>query len=186
MSADESSATRWTSMVLVGQVARTHGRCGEVVVNIESDFPEQRFCKDALVYINGTSGVEALKISRARFHSGRPIVAIEGVECISDAEMLIGKQLRVPLSDQFALPEGTYYQYSLVGCEVSTVDGKRVGVVVGVQGVSGASRLVVEGVEEGHEIQIPLAQPICVRIEPEQKRVVIDPPPGLLNLNRVG
>lgn len=183
---DELSETRWAGMIVVGQVARPHGRCGEVVVNIESDFPDRRFCKDAVVYINGASGVEALRILEARFHSGRPIVAIEGFESISDAEMLIGKQLRVPLSDQFTLPEGTYYEYSLVGCEVSTVDGRQIGVVVGVQGVSGSSRLVVEGVEAGDEIQIPLAQPICVSIEPEQKSVVIDPPPGLLDLNRVG
>ena len=61
-------------MVLVGQVARTHGLRGEIVVNIESDFPEKRFCKDAVVYIDGASGVEALKILKARFHSGRPIV----------------------------------------------------------------------------------------------------------------
>ena len=56
--------------------------------------------------------------------------------------------------------------------------------VVGVQGVSGSSRLVGEGVEKGDEIQIPLAQPICVSIELEQKSVVIDPPLGLLDLNR--
>ena len=181
---DESLKTQWTGMVLVGQVARTHGLRGEIVVNIESDFPGKRFCKDAVVYIDGASGVEALKILKARFHSGRPIVTIEGVESISEAETLIGKQLRVPLSEQVPLPEGSYYEYSLVGCEVITVDGKRVGVVVGVQGVSGSSRLVVEGVEKGDEIQIPLAQPICVSIELEQKSVVIDPPLGLLDLNR--
>lgn len=181
---DESTETRWTEMVIVGQVARTHGRRGEIVVNIESDFPEKRFCKDAVVYINGKSGVEALRILEARFHSGRPILNIQDVESISGAEMLIGRQLRVPLSDQVALPEGTYYEHSLIGCEVSTVDGKQVGVVVGVQGVSGSNRLVVEDIETGDEIHIPLVEQICVSIEPEQKSVVIDPPAGLLDLNR--
>ena len=64
------------------------------------------------------------------------------------------------------------------------MDDALVGTVVAVQGVAGASRLIVRAADTDDEIDIPLAEPICVRVEPDLKRVVIDPPSGLLELNR--
>ena len=40
----------WSGMVAVGRVARAHGRRGEVIVNLETDFPEQRFRDGGVVY----------------------------------------------------------------------------------------------------------------------------------------
>ena len=46
----------------------------------------------------------------------------------------------------------------------------------------GGSRLVV-AVEGGGEVLVPLAAAICKVIDPAAKRIVIDPPAGLLELN---
>jgi ribosomal 30S subunit maturation factor RimM len=43
------------------------------------------------------------------------------------------------------------------------------------------SRLVVDG--ERGEVQIPMTAEICVSIEPDKGRIVVDPPPGLVELN---
>ena len=173
-------------MVVIGRVARTHGRRGEVIVNPETDFPEQRFRPDGIIHMLVAGQVEPLRVRDVRFQSGRPIIAVEGVDSISRAEELVGYELRVPESEQRSLPEGSYYEHALVGCEVRTVDDTLVGTVVSVEGVAGARRLIVEpgDTAEGDQVDIPLAEPICVRVEPDQKRVTIDPPLGLLELNR--
>ena len=44
-----------------------------------------------------------------------------------------------------------------------------------------ASRLVIEG--RLGEIQVPLAAAICIEVNVDAKRIVIDPPEGLLELN---
>ena len=44
------------------------------------------------------------------------------------------------------------------------------------------SRLVVTA-EGGGEVLVPLAAAICTAIDPAAKRIVIDPPEGLLELN---
>jgi len=174
----------WGAMIVIGSVARTHGRRGEVIVNIETDFPERRFRSDGVVYMTAGSDVRALRITDSRLQAGRPVITVEGCDSITEAEALVGHELRVPISEQQVLPNGTYYEHALVGCEVRTVDDTLVGTVVAVQGVVGASRLVVQAAETDEEVDIPLAESICVRVEPEWKRVVIDPPPGLLELNR--
>ena len=173
-------------MVVVGRIARTHGRRGEVIVNPETDFPERRFRPDGIVYVTLGGNLQALRIEDSRLQSGRPVVAVKGFDSITEAEELVGLELRVPMSDQQPLPDGAYYEHRLVGCEVRTVDDALVGTVVAVQGVAGASRLVVQSADADDEVDIPLAEPICVRVEPDQKRVVIDPPFGLLDLNRRG
>ena len=64
---------------------------------------------------------------------------------------------------------------------VETLKGEHIGKVIRVEGSLNASRLVVQGSRD--QIQIPLAVDICVEIDPEKKRIRINPPIGLLELN---
>jgi 16S rRNA processing protein RimM len=69
----------------------------------------------------------------------------------------------------------------LIGCRVETTSGAAVGVVTDVEGTMAGSRLVVD--RGGNEVLIPLASHICPEIDPAGKRIVIDPPDGLLDVN---
>ena len=168
-------------MVLVGRVARAHGRFGEVIVNPETDFPEQRFAPGAVLHTRREGRDERLTVGAMRLHHGRPLLAFAGVTSMSDAEALAGLELRVPEGELTALPDGTYYEHALVGCEVVTLSGRTIGVVRAVEGSAAGARLVI-GSGRG-EIQIPLAHEICVRIDIAGRRIVVDPPEGLLELN---
>ena len=99
----------------------------------------------------------------------------------NDAEALAGVELRVPVEELAPLPAGTFYHHDLVGCFVVTGQGKEVGIVEGVEGTVGRSRLVVAGARG--EILIPLVTEICRTIDVAGKRIVIEPPEGLLDLN---
>src|SRR5467141_2701451 len=96
-------------MALVGRIARAHGLRGQVIVNLDTDFPETRFQPGAELFI-------------------------EGVTTIDDAEALAGSELRVPADRLFPLPAGSFYRHDLVGCRVETRDGQAVGTVSGVEG----------------------------------------------------
>ena len=50
------------------------------------------------------------------------------------------------------------------------------------EGTITGSRLVVDGA--GGEVLIPLVSAICTLVDPAAKRIVIDPPEGLLDINR--
>jgi len=172
----------WDEMALVGRIARTHGLRGQVVVNLETDFPDERFRPGSELFVRRGGAIEALKVSSARLQGDRPVIAIEGVGTIDEAEAFAGLELRVPVDRLQVLPPGTFYHHDLIGCRVETVDGRAVGVVRAVDSALGGSRLVVEG--QHGEILVPIAAEICRVVEPAAKRIVIDPPDGLLDLNR--
>jgi len=159
----------WDDLVLVARVARPHGRRGEVILNLETDFPEQRFEPGKAVMVRRDAGPERLVIRSLWFMKGRPVVGFEGIGSIGDAETLAGRELRIPPEELAALPPGMYFHHDLVGCRVETTDGGAIGEVVAVEGSGNASRLVVRS-PRGEEL-IPLAAETCPVIDPPARRI---------------
>jgi 16S rRNA processing protein RimM len=172
---------KWDEMALVGRIARAHGIRGQVIVNPETDFPEDRFRPGVELFIERGGRIEALRVTTSRFQGPRPVIGIEGVTTMNDAETLAGRELRVPVERLVALPADTFYRHDLVGCVVETRDGRRIGPVTDVEGSMTGSRLVVESA--GGEVLIPLVAAICTVVDPAAKRIVIDPPEGLIETN---
>lgn len=167
--------------LLVGTVARAHGNRGQVIVNPETDFPDERFVagRALLIEQNGRSAERA--IVSVRFHQGRPILALEGIETMDDAEALAGAQLKIGTSSVAPLAPGTFYRHDLVGCEVTDTSERRIGLVTRVDGPMERSILTVDG--ERGEVLIPMVAHICVRVDPAARIIVVDPPDGLIELN---
>ena len=168
-------------MALVGRIARPHGIRGQVIVNPETDFPDDRFQPGAELFIERGGQVETLRVTTVRFHRQRPVIGIEGVDTVDAAASLAGHELRVPIERLAALPPDTFYRHDLIGCLVETRDGRTVGVVADVEGSMTGSRLVVDGAVG--EVLIPLVAPICTVVDPAAKRILIDPPEGLIEAN---
>ena len=138
----------WDEMALVGRIARAHGIRGQVIVNPETDFPEERFQPGAELFVERGGAIEALTLTTVRFQRERPVIGIAGVETMNDAEALAGLELRVPVERLAALPPGTFYRHDLVGCRVETRDGRGGRASsTDVEGTLGGSRLVVDGAD---------------------------------------
>jgi 16S rRNA processing protein RimM len=168
-------------MAVVGRIARAHGIRGQVIVNVETDFPELRFRPDAQLFAKRGDHVEPVRLTTVRFQHGRPVVGIEGVNDMNGAIAWAGTELRVPVSELTPLADGMFYRHDLIGCRVVTADGRQVGTVTGVEGTVGGSRLVIQ--TERGEALVPLVQEICTLIDVASGTIVIDPPAGLLELN---
>ena len=185
---NEAAPPPWEAMIVVGRIARAHGNRGQVIANVETDFPDLRFRPGNALHVMDDGRPRRLDIAAARFHAGRPVLTLAGVGTMDAAEALAGLELRVPESELPGLPAGSFYHHALAGCAVRTVAGADVGTVVEVAGAAGAHRLLVRraGDPDGAagEIDVPLAEPICVEVDPERRVIVVDPPEGLLDLNR--
>lgn len=179
----EAPSRTWDDMVLVGRIARPHGLRGEVVINPETDFVGERFRVGAALQTRGTEGEETLTVASVRIQGGRPVVGFEGFARVEDVERLMGQELRVSAEALQPLGPGRFYHHQLVGCRVETIGGESVGDVERVEGGVGGSRLVVGG--RRGEILVPLATEICVEIDVEARRIRINPPDGLLDLNEI-
>jgi len=167
-------------LILVGRIARTHGIRGDLIVNPETDVPDERFVEGRVLYLEMPGRSEAVTIEAVRFHQGRPIVSFAGVDTMDAAEAIIGAELKVPEAELPPLPDGTYYRHDLVGCEVTDTRGQAIGRVTAVDGPLERSRLVIAGPRG--EVMIPMVGGICVSVDPKAKAIVVDPPAGLLDL----
>ena len=176
-------------MALIGRVIRPHGNRGHVVVAPETDFGAERFAVGAQAHTRRGDRMEVLTVAASREHAGRWIVGFEGVCSINDAETLRGCDLRIPADDLHVLADGSYYLHDLAGCQVRTVAGEWVGVVARVDLLAGLSMLVVvQPGEDDHpkrdEVLVPFSDAILRRVDIGEKVIEIDPPEGLVELNR--
>jgi 16S rRNA processing protein RimM len=126
----------------------------------------------------------AVEVEEVWRHGEHVVFKFRGVDTISAAEGLRGCEVRVPLSSRAPLAEGEFYQSDLVGCElVERTTGRCVGRVRAWREYGGPPLLEVEGLG-GEEILVPFARSICVAIDLAAKRISVDLPEGLLELDR--
>lgn len=149
-------------------------------MNPETDFPEQRFQAGQVLLVGPEPSAVARGIREVRFQQGRPIIALDGIDTMDDAESLAGTELWADADGMEPLPENTFYHHDLVGCEVVESCGRVVGMVTAVEGPLERSHLLVESARG--EVMIPLAAEI-VAVDLPAKRIVVNPPQGLLELN---
>jgi 16S rRNA processing protein RimM len=165
--------------VVIGRVVKPHGLSGEVVVEPLSDFPE-RFREGLRVELaSGHGPARDARIASSRPHSGRLLITFEEVSDLSAAEVLRGAELRVARSDVAPRPPGYVYHWEIEGAAAVDVNGRPLGRVAGLADAGGRPLLVLETPRGPRDV--PFAHPIVVSVDVAAQRVVLDPPPGLLD-----
>jgi 16S rRNA processing protein RimM len=164
-------------LVVVGRIGRPQGIKGEVTVEVRTDDPASRFADGATLLTDTGS----LTVAHARDHSGKLVVLFDGVHDRTGAEQLRGTVLRVDARTLPALAdEDEYYDSQLVGLQAELPDGGLLGPVTDVLHLPHGDVLVVAGADR--ELLVPFVRAMVPTVDLEGRRLVVDPPPGLLDL----
>jgi 16S rRNA processing protein RimM len=170
------------SHLAIGYIVRTRGNKGEVLAELHTDFPA-RFSQLEEVWLAfADRSRRRYKLQESWEHKGRQVLKFSGVDSISAAEELVGAWVEVESRDAVVLPEGTYFDHDLTGCRVVDQNGRDLGVVKEVFRIPGNNQLIVEGVTG--EYLIPANGAICKEVSIEEKRITVELPEGLMDLNR--
>jgi 16S rRNA processing protein RimM len=167
--------------VTVGRIGRPHGIRGEVVVGVRTDEPDVRFAVGSRL---DTDSGGPLTVASVRWQSGELIVRFDGVRDRTAAGELRGVWLSVD-SGTLGSPDDPdeFRDHELIGLSVQTADGSVVGVVADVLHY-GQDLLEVRPTDAGPaagDILVPFVKAIVPEVDLAAGRLVIDPPPGLLN-----
>jgi len=168
-------------LVSIGRIIRSEGKDGTLKIRLYQKSWREPFFRTIYIESEGELrdyAVESLKIVR-----NSPFLRLKGINSQKEAEALRGREILARPEDFPALENGLYYDFELLGCLVETMDGRELGPVVELITLGETSLLVVDS--GGKKFEIPLVEAICRRIDPASRKIVIDPPEGLLELNEV-
>ena len=124
-------------------------------------------------------------IERRRFVKNRVLLKFKGCDTMDAARDLVGGSLVIDESERMDLDPDEFYEDELIGLEAFTREGVDVGRVKAVMQTGAAPVLVVEN-EAGLETLIPFTTAICTEVDLSRKRITVDPPEGLLEVNSAG
>jgi 16S rRNA processing protein RimM len=165
--------------VVIGQIVKPHGLKGEVVVEVLTDFPE-RFSEGLRVRLSGGAHeAREVRIAAVRSHQGRLLLTFEGISDVSMAETLRTAELSVSARDVAPRPEGFVYHWEIEGALAVDAAGTELGRVTDLVDAAGRPLLVLQTARGARDV--PFARPIVVSVDVAKRRVVLDPPPGLLD-----
>ena len=170
------------SLVAVGELLRPHGLRGELKVRALTDRPRDRFAalSECFLVDPVTSRRERRRIASHRFEGDGLLVHLEGVDSPEEARRIQGFFLSVAPDEVLPPPEGHFYPWQLEGARVETTDGRIVGRFARVEGTPEQAIWVV--LDGARERLIPAVPEIVLEVSVADRRVVIDPPEGLLDL----
>lgn len=164
----------WVAVAVLGRVRGTRGELTAIPLSSNPD----RYGKLRDVFLFGDGS--RFEIESIRQHDNRLIFKFRGIDSITDAEPLCGSEVRIPWAERLKLEPGEFYESDLAGCEViDRADGTALGRVTGFANSGGPGLLEIEG-----GMLIPFAAAICIDIDTEAKRIVVDLPEGLKDLNQ--
>jgi len=174
--------------LVVGRVVKAHGIGGEVVVDVRTDDPYERFAPGRTLRARARDKTERrLVVDSMREHSGRLLVRLEGVASRDAADALRGSLFVVDVADLPPIEDpDEFYDHQLEGLLVRTTSGLDVGAVAEVLHTAAGEILAVRPTEgDGPEILVPFVSAIVTAVSLEDGVVEIDPPEGLLDLDSI-
>lgn len=166
-------------MYNVGKIVNTHGVRGEVKVKRITDFAE-RFAIGETLYVMENGDFLPLVIDGHRVHKGFDLIHFERYDNINDVEHFKGAYLTISEEQLTELEEDAYYYHEIIGCDVYTHSGEKVGTIKEIL-APGANDVWVVQKANGKEVLIPYIEDVVKAVDTDEKKVVIEPMEGLLD-----
>ncbi len=155
------------------------------MVRVRVEFDDSRLFETGravILTLEGDSGKRIeTEIETFRIQHGRRVAKLKGIDSISEAEKWIGGRIWIPESEWPEAEEGSFYSFDLEGCTVYR-DGEAIGTVAEILDYGSTTLLRLE--REGEEILIPFAQSFLKKIDIGNKRIEVELPEGLVEVNR--
>jgi 16S rRNA processing protein RimM len=162
--------------LVVGRIGRAHGVLGEATVQVQTDDPDVRFKVGAKLSLDNGKD---LTIRSARWHNQILLLAFDGIIDRNQIEELRDQMISAEV-DITSLSPGEYHYQQLLGCQVFLQSDELIGEVDEIVKLPGQDLLSVA--KNGKKVLIPMVKKIIISIDVSAKKIVVDPPEGLLDV----
>lgn len=168
--------------ITVGHFGRPRNLTGEIYITPASDDPH-RFLELKTIFVTEEGRRKKLRLEKVAMIGNRPTVKIKGINSREDAARLTNKSIEIPLEMARPLPEGSYYQFELIGCRVVGRDGEQFGTVEEVLFYPASDIYRIVSDKYG-EVLLPVVDRFVLNVDTVKEEILIDPPEGLFGAEK--
>lgn len=167
-----------TKYLEIGQIVNTFGIKGIVKVKPFTD-NIRRFDKLKKVYIKNKEGKKEYEIEEVKYHKNMVLIKFVGIENPEEANLLRESYLLIDREKEEPLEEGTYYIVDMIGLEVYTDKGEKLGILEDIFN-TGSNDIYVVKNELGKQILLPAIEEVIKKVDMENKKITVHLIPGLI------
>ena len=165
-------------LITIGKARKTFGVKGEIKIEPMTDHPE-RFKDLRRVYLTSPRGEEkACTVASVRYMNGEPVLLLKGYDTPEKARELNGWLVQVPREEAVPLPDGQYYWFELIGMEVESEAGEKLGTIIDIFETGSNDVYVLKAGRK--EIYLPATREVIRQIDRTTKKMIIHVTEGLL------
>jgi 16S rRNA processing protein RimM len=169
-------------VIALGVIRKAHGVRGEASVEGWTDSLERFTELKAVTLVSpDEKSSRPATIEAVRLHAGRALVKLAGFDSPEEIQKLQNWTIEIPEDEARKLEPDEYFLHDLVGLTLVDTAGNERGKVVGVEETAGGLLLAVQGPKR--RFDVPFATDICTNIDLGSKRITVELPEGLEDLN---
>lgn len=157
--------------LVVGTILAPHGLRGEFKLRLQTDDPEHLLTLKRL-YLGDEPAPRT--VLGARMHQGNALLRIQGISSPESVERLRGTALSIRASDARPLAPNEYFLFQIIGLEVFTETGERLGTVTDLM-ETGANDVLVVTPATGPDILLPSHPEVVLSMDPAAGKVIVRP-----------
>ena len=161
--------------IKIGQIVNTVGLKGEIKIYSFSE-NLQRFQDLKEIFVENKLFI----IEKSRVQKNTVVLKLENIDSTEVAEGYRNKFVYIPEETLEELPEDAYYIKDLLGLEVYEKNGEKLGSVSDI--IKGPGQDLYEIKGEDKTFLLPGVKEFILDIDLAKKRIIVDPPKGLLDL----
>lgn len=155
----------------VGAILGPHGLRGEFKLRLQTDDPEHLLTLKRL-YLGDEAAPRT--VLSARMHQGHALIRLQGISSPETVNRLRGTTLSIRATDARPLAPNEYFLFQIMGLEVVTEAGDRLGRVTDLM-ETGANDVLVVTPDEGPDILLPSLPEVVLSLDPAAGKVVVRP-----------
>ncbi len=163
--------------LVVGKLRRPHGVNGEILMDVQTDFPE-RLRIGSSIWVGDQ--YQKQTITAVRGHGQGLLIRLKGFDSVDAVGIFRNQMVYVPIKDLPALPEGEYYHHQLIGLQVIDEQGESLGLIKDIL-LTGANDVYVVESSSGKEVLLPAIADVILKIDLSEKIMQVHLLPGLID-----
>lgn len=151
----------------IGKVVTTHGVRGDIKVYPHTNV-EDMFGKLKKIYI----GDQEYKVSSTKYAKGCPVLNIDGLNTVEEAQKLIGKPVFADEENLPKLEADSFYLKDIIGCMAVSEQGEEIGKITDVI-FTGANDVYEISARADRKILVPAVKEFILNVNIKNKKITV-------------